>query len=238
MTVQKLTALEQGNPANSNGADVASSVNSLIDQAQVSEDLLNDVGVFTEDIISDNVSMIVALQELESYAFENRDRIITTTTRSLATQAIPTHDGTAATEIAVDVGDVITPTHTVGPGGVIVILQDLLSVSVLAELHVNHTGGQASNLVLWVEISTDGGTTWELTPESSLRSEALEKNGNTMVLVDLSVDTPVPAGGRFRLMATNPGAGSLEFTPPTALLTSKGSATGFATKLIVKAKVS
>jgi len=53
MTINKLTALERGNPSNSNGADVAESVNDLIDAEASNQlttaDLISSTAIFTAD---------------------------------------------------------------------------------------------------------------------------------------------------------------------------------------------
>jgi hypothetical protein len=143
---------------------------------------------------------------------------------------LPIHDGLAGTEITVDFGTVSDASLDIN-AGIITVLAGIDSMINLLEFHVRRAGGGPNSIfTFWVEYSIDGGTTW-ITFSDSLRSTSVDKDGDGMVTADLSVDEPITVGFKFRIKATNTGAGTLSIEAPNPLTTSNGMVVGFKTKI-------
>jgi hypothetical protein len=156
-----------------------------------------------------------------------------TVSRGFLNQPLSIHDGTAGTETTLDFGTFNDGIYNLN-NGMIEILVDVRNVQVLTETHVTKTsGGSDSEFSAWVELSDDGGSTW--TPFSeSLRVEVMAKDGGTVVISELTLGTPIAAGGMFRIRATNTGAAAISVAPPNDLVVSTGTADGFATKVTLR----
>tara|TARA_R110000851_G_scaffold10998_1_gene38947 strand:+ start:43 stop:591 length:549 start_codon:yes stop_codon:yes gene_type:complete len=153
--------------------------------------------------------------------------------RGFTTQVLSIHDGLAGTETVIDFGTASNATFDIA-GGVITLLQDIEIVRVITEIHVNKTsGGTNSVYSMWAEVSTDAGVSWS-TFDDSLRDMVMAKDGGNVAVSVLSLVTPIAIGTKFRIVATNTGAAALTILPPPDLVTSKGTATGFATKVSIK----
>jgi hypothetical protein len=85
----------------------------------------------------------------------------------------------------------------------------------------------------WVELSDDAGVSWAPFPDS-LRVEVMAKDGGSVVISELTLGTPLAAGGMFRIRATNTGAAAISVLPPNDLVVSTGTADGFATKVTLR----
>lgn len=154
-------------------------------------------------------------------------------TMGFVDQPLSIHDGLAGTETVIQFGTdsnsffAVTATH-------IEVLQDVDSAQVLVEMHVDKTvGGSDSILSTWIETSLDSGSNWSPLA-SSLRVETVAKDGETVVISELSLDDPTPAGVFFRVKATNTGAAAISILPPTDLTVSTGTSSGFATKVSLR----
>lgn len=237
MTIPKLQALAKGTAGNSTGADVASSLNQVIDQAQGTENLLNDLGIFSKDILPDNEDIKTVLQDIEDRLVEALNSSIMQISRSYVDQDVFIHNATEATETIVKFGTEATDqTLLIIDDDTITIVENLSSALILVEVHVEHMQGNASDMTMWIETSVDSGVTWTTSPEPSLRREFLEKAGNTMLFADFSVDDLIPAGLMFRIKISNIGAGISIIKAPDSLVTANGTATGFAAKLTTRVR--
>ena len=145
-------------------------------------------------------------------------------------QIIPTHDGTDGTELTIKFGNTSTATVDLTEG-IFTILETVTEVIAIQEIHINRTGGgPVSELAMWVESSADSGVTWDPQPDS-LRQYLISNDGDGGVVTDFSIETPLAAGGKFRMRATNIGGGNLSIQAPTTLTIGAGSISGFAAKL-------
>ncbi|CAL9965353.1 hypothetical protein VPHD249_0110 [Vibrio phage D249] len=239
MAIPKLQALTKGTAGNSTGADVASSLNQLIDQAQGTENLLNDLGAFTENVLPDNEDLKTVLQNIEDLLVSALNSSVMQISRSYVAQDVFVHDATEATETIVKFGtEASDQTLMTIADDTFTVVEDLSSALILAEVHVEHSQGNASDMTMWIETSLDGGLNWSTSTEPSLRREFLEKSGNTMLFADFSVDDLVPAGLMFRVKITNIGAGVTTIKAPDNLITANGTATGFASKVTTRVRKS
>lgn len=156
-----------------------------------------------------------------------------TVSKGFLDQPLSIHNGTAGTETTIDFGTANDGIYDIS-NGVMEILQDIQSVQVLTETHVSKTsGGSNSEFTAWVEVSDDGGSTWTPFPDS-LRKEVIDKDGGSVVISELTLGTPLAAGGMFRIRAANTAAAALSVLPPDDLITSTGTANGFATKVTLR----
>lgn len=159
-----------------------------------------------------------------------------TTSLGFLTQALSIHDGTAGTETTIDFGTFNDGVYDLA-NGVVEVLQDIQNVQVLTETHVTKTlGGSDSVFSAWVELSSDGGSTWTPFPDS-LRVEVMAKDGGSVVISELSLGSPIAAGGMFRIRATNTGSAAISVLAPNDLTVSTGTADGFATKVTLRTRL-
>jgi len=168
---------------------------------------------------------------------DNFITLITEFTKNVAAHSesagttIPTFiSGDSASCVTIDFGSVENDDMLVVNG--VVTLKVALSTAVsLLSLHLQRAGGgQASELLIWVESSVDSGSTWVATP-NTLRQVEIASNGEGFISMEFGQGQASPADAQFRLRATNDGGGTLEYFTPSTIDTGNGDASSFSALL-------
>jgi len=150
-------------------------------------------------------------------------------------QAVPHHNGTRATEIIVDFGDLADDYVSITSEG-IEILQDISDLNAGIELHLTTTGAgdKTVNMNIWIERSTDSGATWSVVP-NSLRELSVADASEGWMSANVLYATVIPAGTKQRMLATKTGEASTDLNITNAVLvTSEGIVLGPAKKANVQ----
>jgi len=154
---------------------------------------------------------------------------------NLNEQVVPHHDGTPATEIIIDFGDIADDYISITSAG-IEILQDITDLTASIELHLTTTGAgdKTVTMNIWIERSLDGGSTWTLV-EHSLREFNIADSSSGWMSAAILHSTLIPAGVKQRMRASKLGEVATDLTVTnTALVTSNGIAVGPAKKANVQ----
>lgn len=131
-------------------------------------------------------------------------------------------------------GDVSTDSVWDITAGIITAKVTIPGSTAKIEMHIDKSGGGGTVgiLCLWREVSTDGGSTFTPVP-NTLREVSISNDGDGNFLFGASVDEPIPAGTKFKVVAKNVGSGTLVLESPTTTNADTEVVTGFSAKLTI-----
>lgn len=157
--------------------------------------------------------------------------------KSNVTESVPFVDGTGN---IVDSGLILTfdatsnELYDIGADGILTMLSDKDNVFSTLEAHVNKTGGLTDELLIWIESSADSGVTWNFVP-NSLRRQNFTADGDGIKLLELSIDTAVSNGTKFRIkVARTNASGTMTIEQPQSFVFLDATADGFSRKLVIR----
>ncbi|MCK5015447.1 MAG: hypothetical protein KAS32_00080 [Candidatus Peribacteraceae bacterium] len=141
------------------------------------------------------------------------------------TQNIPEHDGLIGTEILISLDEIGTNKFWSATAGILTALKDANGLFSSIEFHVVKSGGGTADISFWIEISTDGGSTWVPSP-SSLRERSFANDGDGVFAFGIGFNQPIAEGTKFRAKMTKGASGTISIEPPSDLVVSTGTADG------------
>lgn len=209
--------------------DNAYGVDIKVQEAYIPKDW--DFLAFTGNLSGASSSSLGILSSETAQIRRELDDIESITSYGVTSQGLIPHDTTESTETVINFGSATSNFVNI-VDGVVEVLEETVETRCNAEIHWDRSGGGVSQLAVWMEASFDGGVSYDIVG-SSLRRQEIPNNGEGVSVYDFSIVYPMPAGLKYKFVATQVGAGILTMQAPNDLVTSKGTVTGYPCKLSI-----